>query len=569
MKKGLYLLAIIAGAFTVRVIGIGFGLPFAYHDDETLLVNYALAYGIGDFNPHAFNFAPLLTYILFFVYGLFFMLGSFFGIFHSLKDFAYSYLNDPTPFYVIGRSLYGLICGTLSVPLLYLLGKKYFNRSIGLLAAFFLAFNYLHVRDSHYLYFDIPMTFCIIFFFLKAYDFFAPAKSRDYIQLGALLGLVISVKYQGIYLLIPFCIIVFYNLYLSNNIRLHIKIRNLLLCGVVSGIVIFISNPFLFLNLPAFFKTVSGFPYIPVPPLYHLKVSLINGCGLIMLIAGILGLVLSFIKRDKGIFIAIYIICYYFFIIKLGQPGERLALPLVPFILLFAAVFVISALNSIKAVVPRVIILVLAAILLTYPSLVRVYYSDLLFLKEDTRTQAYKWIKDNIKPGAKIALDAVSSGFPRLEKDKEQIKELVRYFGSTSFDKPENADQAKLEFMLNNPDYPSNAYYIFYLRGLLKRGFLSIYPCINVQYKEILGNGIEYVVLSKILTEKEYAGFVKDVEGDAICLKTFSPYKEGVSRFESREYSTVPAAAFSEKELIDRKSYGPYIKIYGLKKQGN
>ncbi|MDP2928546.1 MAG: glycosyltransferase family 39 protein [Candidatus Omnitrophota bacterium] len=568
MKKGVYLFLIIAGAFIVRAVGIGYGLPFVYHDDEPLLVNYALAYGTGDFNPHSFNFAPLLTYILFFVYGIFFIIGHIFGYFHTLKDFAYLYLNDPTYFYIIGRGLYGLICGTLSVFFLFVLGKKYFNISVGLLASLFLAFNFLHVRDSHYLYFDIPLVLCILLFFIKAYDFFAPAKKLDYILLGALLGLAVSVKYQGIYLVVPFSAIILYNLRLSKDMTMRIKMRNLLLCAASCGVIIFISNPFLFLDLSAFIKMVGGFPYMPVSPLYHLKISLFNGCGTLMILSGIFWLISSFVRKDKSILIAVYVILYYLFIIKLTQPGERLVLPLVPFLLLFAAAFVIAVCSVVKGRLPRFFAIVLMTILLAYPSLARIYYSDLLFLREDTRTEAYRWIKANVEPKTKIALDAVSSGFPRLEKDREQVKEMKKYFGSTSFGKPENADQAKLEFMLSNPLYPSKTYYLFYLRDLLKRGFLSIYPCVNVQYKEVQDKGVDYVVLSKILTEKEHIDFVEDIERHAVCVKTFSPYRERVSRVESMEYTTVPAAAFSEKELFDRKSYGPYIKIYKINKIG-
>jgi hypothetical protein len=569
MKKGLYLFLIIAGAFVVRAIGIGYGLPFVYHDDEPLLVNYALAYGTGDFNPHSFNFAPLLTYILFFIYGIFFLVGYVFGYFHTLKDFAYLYLNDPTPFFIIGRGLYGLICGTVSVPLLYLLGKRYFNARAGILAALFLAFNFLHVRDSHYLYFDIPLTLCVILFFLKARDLFAPAKRSDHMLLGAILGLAVSVKYQGIYLIIPFCAVILYNLYLSKNVTLRARVSNMLLCGASFAIITFISNPFLFLNISTFVKKVAGFPYMPVSPLYHLKISLFNGCGTFMILAGMLGVMLSFVRKDKGVLMAAYVMCYYLFIIKLTQPGERLVLPLVPLLLLFAAAFIVTICDVIKNRMPRFFVIALISLLLMYPSLVRIYYSDILFLKEDTRTEAYRWIKDNVATNARIALDAVSSGFPRLEKDKEQIRGLRKYFGTMSFGKPDKADQTKLEFMLNNPYYPSKTYYLFYLRDLLKRGFLSIYPCVSVQYKEMLDNDVDYVVLSKILTEKEHVDFVKDVEKSAVCVKTFSPYREGVSRVGSVEYTTLPAAAFSEKELLDRKSYGPYIKIYRINKRGN
>ena len=60
----------------LRLAGIDFGLPFIYHNDERVIVNYALAFGNWDFNPHYFRLPPLLSYILFFVYGLYYLMGS-------------------------------------------------------------------------------------------------------------------------------------------------------------------------------------------------------------------------------------------------------------------------------------------------------------------------------------------------------------------------------------------------------------------------------------------------------------------------------------------------------------
>jgi hypothetical protein len=61
-----------------------------------------------------------------------------------------------------------------------------------------------------------------------------------------------------------------------------------------------------------------------------------------------------------------------------------------------------------------------------------------------------------------------------------------------------------------------------------------------------------------------YAGFIKELEGHAAPAKTFSPYKQDADRVGSLEISAVPAAAFMYEELVRRKSYGPYIRIYKM-----
>lgn len=568
MKKGLYLFLIVAAAFIIRAIGVNFGLPFVYHDDEPILVNYALAYGTGDFNPHFFNIAPLLTYILFALYGFLFIIGRAVGYFHAIKDFAYLYLNNPALFYIIGRMILGVFCGTLSVLALYFMGKRYFNKTTALLAAFFLAFNFLHVRDSHYIYFDIPLTLCVLIFFLKAHDFFKPVRRIDYIQFGALFGLAISVKYQGIFLSLPFFVIIVYNAMISKNLSLSSVIANVVWCCGAFLAVVFISNPFLFINFTEFINSISKFPYIPVSPLFHLKISLFNGCGAVMVIFGIIGITLAMINKNKAVIIVIFVIFYYALITKATQPGERIVLPIVPLVLLFAASTVTEIYSAIKNKTAAMAVSLLLILILAYPSLALACYSDLLFLREDTRTEAYKWIKDNIPASSRIALDATSSGFPRIEKDKSQIKELAAGFGSTSFRKPVNSDDTKLRFMLENPFYPKKTYHVYYLRGDISGGFLSIYPGINASYPGIKSNKIGYVLLSGTLASSEYSNFVDEVEKHSTLLKTFSPYSGDISRIKSLEAASVPAAAFLENELRDRKRYGPYMRVYRINNGG-
>ena len=204
MKIVFLIVIIIFLALLVRVIGIDYGLPFTYHDDEPIIVNYALSYGSFDLNPHTFRMSPLASYALFFIYGIFFIIGYLIRYFHNVSDFAYLYLSNATIFYLIARSIFGVACGTLSIFFIYKAAKKYFNERVALLSALFLGLNYLHVRDSHYVYFDIPLVLFMLIFFYKAYSLLSQhAKRRDYIQLALIYGICCSIKYSGILLAAP------------------------------------------------------------------------------------------------------------------------------------------------------------------------------------------------------------------------------------------------------------------------------------------------------------------------------------------------------------------------------
>ena len=59
-QRRLTLWGILALAFLLRLVGVQFGLPHLYHADEPIVVNHAVAYGAGDFNPHFFKIPPLV-----------------------------------------------------------------------------------------------------------------------------------------------------------------------------------------------------------------------------------------------------------------------------------------------------------------------------------------------------------------------------------------------------------------------------------------------------------------------------------------------------------------------------
>ena len=53
-------------ALGIRLFGINHGLPYGYQIDEKFVINHAIGFGTGDFNPHAFHWpGPSLMYLIF------------------------------------------------------------------------------------------------------------------------------------------------------------------------------------------------------------------------------------------------------------------------------------------------------------------------------------------------------------------------------------------------------------------------------------------------------------------------------------------------------------------------
>jgi len=260
IKNYLPFLGILALAFILRIWGVAFGLPHLYHADEPIVVNHALAYGTGDLNPHFFRIPPLVSYLLFFVYGLYFLAGKAFGLFGSLQDFEFLFYADPTSFYLIGRIVLGVILGTLTVGLFYRLIKKHFCRETALIGAFFLAVCFLHVRASHYIYADVPllmvmlMAFCVFFQMLDQ-DATVPTGGlpagrrglslfKLHLLAGGVIGLAVATKYNGIALVIPYL----YVSWVSSEKR---KLPLLWLSSGLMALAVYaLLNPYGFLDWP-------------------------------------------------------------------------------------------------------------------------------------------------------------------------------------------------------------------------------------------------------------------------------------------------------------------------------
>ena len=551
--------------FLVRIAGIDFGLPFIYHDDEPIIVNYALAYGTGDFNPHFFNVPPLLSYVLFAGYGLFYIAGLGLGLFSGVRDFAYLYLNDPTVFYLIGRIALGVLPGTFSVLLIYFLGKKLFSVKAGLISAFFLALNFLHVRDSHYIYFDIPLAFFLIAFFIKSLDLARTDSWRDHIWVGVLAGMTTAVKYFAP-LLAPFLVL----LILHNSVYFRISVlrRALKTFSIiaVAAAVFFSLHPYAFINFAEFIRQLSNIPVTPLGPLFHLKVSLAGSSGVFVIVFAFLGIILSAVRKNRGaLLMAVFVFYYYFVLVFKSQAAARYVMPMIPVLIVFASYFLCSIAGTFKVSYREKTATALLALVLVFPSAQKTFLLDMLFMERDTRTLAYDWVKETLPASSMLAIDATGSGFPRLEKEKQQIKEIYGKSRETTFNAPRGAKGLKAELMLSNPDYPEITYNINYLRETKQGGFHSIFPDISIDIDELIAKNVRYVILSNLLDDPRYESFVRELRGEAVLLVRFSPYRESRDRKATSDVVASPAAAFSLKELEERKTFGPYFEIYAIK----
>jgi hypothetical protein len=173
---------ILALGALLRLIGIRFGLPMAYHNDEWVLVLATKQFFHGDFNPHNFLYPSLLMYIMYAFERLYFL-------FFSGRD-------NLSTLYTLCR-VNVVVFGVASLWLLYRLGSRLHDYRTGLIAALLLCLSPLHVINSHFATTDVPLTFFILLTLWATLRLAETRSMADYVLAGICFGLTVSIKIPG------------------------------------------------------------------------------------------------------------------------------------------------------------------------------------------------------------------------------------------------------------------------------------------------------------------------------------------------------------------------------------
>lgn len=547
------ILAILTLAFLIRIIGVNFGLPDLYHADEPMVVNHAFAFGGGDFNPHFFKIPPLVSYLLFVLYGVYFLMASGFGLIEGADDFLNLFLRDPTPFYLLGRILFGVMAGVGTVYVLYRLGRKFFSYEHGLISAFFLAVCFLHVRDSHYIYADIPLLFLAVLSFFPIFRIWDRGDKKDYLFFGALFGTAVAAKYNGVFLVFPF---------LVAHFEKRRPMKFIFISLSTSIFVFFIFNPFSVID-SRFFITellaqsrsegLLGF-------FHHFQYSLSGGMGFPLFYLSLAGILLSFFSRDfKQRIVLSFVFVYFVVLAVFSQPYDRYALPLLPFLSLFAADALIQMGEKIG--IFKKWPMVFAAVF-AIPSIGKALVSDYLFVQKDVRTEAREWIEQHIPWDSKIAIDIPFYG-PRLRPNLKQI--LEKKGEALNHPKISKVQGKRLDLLVHQAQArPGGRYELFFLADKPEgERFLFSKPAVPYDFTTLKKLGIDYVVVAQV-DHAAHGDFYNTVRKSSQLVASFNPYRH---REIEGPIDRLPLTGgpFLWKDLMARRANGQPIKIYQLK----
>lgn len=432
-----WLAVLVALAASVRFRGLAFGLPHTQtRPDETFIIEAVRALLSGRLPPF-FDYPWMYMWLLAPLYVVYYLVGAAGGTFTSLADMVASWPRHWEPFFLISRGL-SATAGTLTVVALFALARRVWDDATALVAAFFLAFAFVHVRDSHFGTTDTTMTLFIVAAIYLLVDAHLSGVRWKFAAAGLVAGVATATKYNAVFLGVPFA--ASYLLHVASapdERRVALGDPRLLLAGGAFAIGLAVGVPFVFFDTARFLEAMgklqeslqSGTPWLAMSNgwVHHLTFSLRYGIGLPLLVVGLIGMVVIAVRQP-----AMALLLFSFPVVYFAVAGSlhllffRYAIPIVPFLCLAAARIVcLAAAQGVEAVGrirtrarPQLFgpVAAAAAVVLALPSLVSVWRFDRVISQTDNRVVIARWFEEYVPAGSSVLQSGSRYGHAQFDR---------------------------------------------------------------------------------------------------------------------------------------------------------
>jgi 4-amino-4-deoxy-L-arabinose transferase-like glycosyltransferase len=399
---------ILCTAFGLRVWNLDAGLPYAVGVDEPQIVDRAVRMmRTGDFHPHFFDYPGLYIYLQLVVAVATFIVGAMAGSYGALDAFSGAEL------FPVARSVTALF-GVATVAVTIRIGAR-LGTPVALGAGLLLAVMPMHVRESHYVLTDVPMTFFVALTLLAALRAHEQPEVRRFAAAGVAAGLAAATKYNGgLAIALPLIVVV---AHAWHGRRMYRPVAATV--GGAAAAYLF-AAPFTVLDLPAFLTEfarlnaeyqVSG--QSPPPWLTYLKHLRIN-FGTAGSAAVVAGLAVAAIRVGGGqnrivwLLLLAFPAAYFYVLAGRTLVFGRYLLPLVPMLCVLAAVGVVALAGQLRRWLRpnhvAVVLTLLAAGVLAVPLTMSVRF-NLGLATPTTRQAAYVWLMNNVPKTTALAIE--------------------------------------------------------------------------------------------------------------------------------------------------------------------
>jgi len=501
--------AVLLIALAVRVWGLGFGLPYVVaRPDETEVAGPAVGFLSGDLRPPFFQWPTLFTYTVAASYAGYFFVTKPLTNYASLAAFAESRRQSIAPFLYISRSL-SVVMGVLTVWWVFAICRRVFDDMVAIVAALFLSVAFLHVRDSHFGVTDVPMTAVVVLAVLMVLKW----QARGTIQLAAAAGLVAglagSTKYNGLGVGVAFLIAAIERLATMPRTSMRTRLRgfivHIIAFGCAMAVGFFGASPYILIDWSRFVADVTGVGAhltaghgmtLGQGWQYYGTTVLPAALGWPMFLMAMAGLILALKTHLRVAAVLFSFPIAYYAIAGHGYTVfARYAIPVIPFLCIAAAWFVVTTARAATHHLPLAVsgaLITLAAVIVAAPTAVKTLRLDLLLTRTDNRAIVARTLADMLPAQSVVYQSGEHYGFAPLWMNGHDIARLSRY------------DEATQRFDPSDPEWI-----------LLQRSPLVLYSSVSPTIEALVKE--RYTLVRQFLTGAEHTDAIYDQQ-DAFYL---------------------------------------------------
>ncbi|MBP6913157.1 MAG: glycosyltransferase family 39 protein [Candidatus Levybacteria bacterium] len=363
----------------------------------------------------------------------------------------------------IGRT-FSAFFSTLTILVIFLLGKKVFNKITGIIASFIFTFTVSSIQIAH---FATTESFIILIVTLLTYlslCYYEKPRSFLLAALAVTSGLGIAAKTTALsFLMIPFLSLLLIDFKTKGKNIISFIFKPVFFFALTITI-FFLFSPYTFLSYHKFLQSMNyetgvatGRVIVPYTHQFDKTISYLYelynlfwqmGPVFALSLLG-LGFVLYFtFKKRKAsyLFILIFPIIYFLYAASWHAKFIRYMTPLLPFFSLYAA-FALSIFIKRYKILGRIILF----IFLTTSAIWALSYMS-VYSKPQTRYTASLWMLENIKSGELVLTEHWDDGLPIYIPGKNMFFKTEQL---TIYDNEFNNKAEYLANMLASADYIS------------------------------------------------------------------------------------------------------------------
>lgn len=436
------------------------------------------------------------------------------------------WLHDWGHINLVGRYVSAFFA-TLTIPFIFLLGKTVFDKKIGLLAAVFATFIPSFIQMAHFDVTESFLTLCIVVITYVSIQMYKKHSWKWYLLCGICCGVALAAKTSAISFFIP-PVIAYILSFQKNRNHFLITTRMLIFSLLTSFLFFFVFSPFTFFNHVKFLESmryesgvVAGTLLVPytlqfvdtkpyVFQLYNFFWQ-IGPLAILSLAAFALLIFQAVVKRNRVflVFLA-FPICYFLYVGSWHTKFIRYMVPFLPFLLITISYLLFFLKAHTKRVGTLLITLFIGITALWGLAFFHIY------LAEQTRITASKWVYTNIPANSVILSEHWDEGLP-ISVDTQNPSS----YNTEALTIYEQDNGGKINYYAEKL---SNADYIIInsrrLYGTLMK-LHTMYPITSKYYRLLFAGDLGYEKIKEFPSYPQLFGFV--INDDA-SEETFQVY---------------------------------------------